>query len=177
MSFRSRVAAIRAYRPNDAQKKFMAILGVGTLAGLLFGSGYLLDKNKNTIERLQKEKNIKNKSEGSMNDQLSGITYYSAVLVVVYGLVSLFTSTPGLQELIPYMITLVAALLFAMIGLIGYILIKNQQDINEMDDDNSAFTNWALGSFYMSIAIGGIILTIYRQYFTKKNIVPPVTPV
>jgi len=163
-----RLAAIRAYRPNEVQRKFMTGLGITSVFVALMGSGFLLNKNKETIKQLQEKKGIKNKGEGSMNDQLSGISWYSAVLVGIYGISALIASTKDLQVYLPLIITLVGAVLFIMIGLLGYILIKNQQDINEIDADNSAITNNILGGLYITIAIIGMGYTIYWQFKKQK---------
>jgi len=168
MGYRDRIAAMRAYRPSVVQKNFATGLGIAAVFGSLMGSGFLLQKNKETIDKLQKDKHIKNKGEGSMNDQLSGISWYSAVLVGIYGVGALIASTKDLQVYLPYIITLVGAVLFIMIGLLGYILIKNQIDINEIDADNSAITNNILGGLYITIAVIGMGSTIYWQFKKQK---------
>jgi len=152
-----------ARRPSAVQKNFMAGLGIVIVFAALIGSGFLLQKNNDTLSGLIKKNKIKDDGQGSWNDMLAGVTFYSAILVGIYGIGSLIMSNEELKIYLPYIVSLVSLLLFAMIAYLGTTLILNQIDINEGDPNNSVTTNYALGAIYILVAVGGLGFTLFKH--------------
>lgn len=149
-----------AKRPSAIQQNFLFGLGLVFVFTAFISSGILLQKNKDSLDDMIKDKRLADKGQGSLNDEIAGITYYSAIGVALYGLALLLTKNQELSVYIPYVISMVAFTAFIVIGYVGATLIQNQLDLNSVDKDNPSVTNNLVGSLYICISIvgGGVIL-------------------
>jgi hypothetical protein len=151
-----------AKRPSAIQQNFIFGLGLVSVFGAFIFSGALLQKNKDSLDDMIKDKRLADKGQGSFNDEIAGITYYSAIGVALYGLALLLTKNAELNVYIPYVISVVTFVLFLTIGYVGATLIQNQLDLNSVDKDNPAVTNNVVGSLYVCISIIGLGFTIWK---------------
>ena len=151
-----------ARRPSAIQQNFIFGLVLVCVFAAFICSGALLQKNKDSLDDMIKDKRLPDKGQGSLNDEIAGITYYSAIGVALYGLSLLLTRNEELKVYIPYVVSMVTFVLFVMIGWVGGTLIQNQLDLNSVDKDNPATTNNVVGSLYVCIAIVGVGFTIWK---------------
>jgi len=161
--FRDATTRLLAKRPSAIQQNFLFGLGLVCVFTAFICSGILLQKNKDSLDDMIKDKRLADKGQGSFNDEIAGITYYSAVGVALYGLALLLTKNQELSVYIPYVISMVAFTAFIVIGYVGATLIQNQLDLNSVDKDNPAITNNIVGSLYICIAIVGAGVIIWQS--------------
>ena len=151
-----------ARRPSAIQQNFLFGLGLVSVFAAFISSGALLQKNKDSLDDMIKDKRLVDKGQGSLNDEMAGITYYSAIGVALYALSLLLTSNEELKVYIPYVVSMVTFVLFLMIGYVGATLIQNQLDLNSVDKDNPAITNNIVGTVYIAISIVGAGYSLWK---------------